>query len=71
MLTGRLMIVIALYFILILLVAPQFQEADRLYAVAAAGGWAPPASAGLVCLLAVGAAVVGFIWDSTLKKRKG
>ena len=33
-LTGRMMILIALYFILILLIAPHFQEAGKLYAAA-------------------------------------
>ena len=69
-LTGRLMIVIALYFLLILLVAPQFQEAGRLYAAAAAGVGTLPASWWLVCLFAAGAAAAGFIFDSTVRKRK-
>ena len=60
-LTGRMMILIALYFILILLIAPHFQEAGKLYAAArsAAGeNWlsgrhlAVPAIAG--CALAAG-----------------
>jgi len=60
-LTGRMMILIALYFILILLISPHFQEAGKLYAAArsaASENWlsgrhlAVPAIAG--CALAAG-----------------
>lgn len=37
-LTARMMILIALYFTLILLIAPHFQEAGKLYAMAKSGG---------------------------------
>lgn len=69
-LTGRLMIVIALYFILILLIAPRFQEAGRLYAAAAAGGRPFSAADGTVCLFVLAAGTAGFLLDRTVKKRK-
>lgn len=64
--TGKMMIFIALYFLLILLVAPQFQDAGHLYAAARSAG----SSAGLpwqgiaVCLLAASAAATGFLLET-------
>ena len=67
-LTGGLMILIALYFMLILLIAPQFQDAGKLYAAArATGGGEGPRPAVIV---AAGLALVaGFVWN--LLPRKG
>ena len=70
-LTGRMMILIALYFVLILLIAPQFQQAGKLYAAACASGRGELFSlrhaltAGGVFLAAAG----GFLWDLSRKKR--
>jgi|GEM_PF-887914 len=72
-LTGRMMILIALYFILILLLAPHFQSAGKLYAAAcspercaaAAGigtGWRMILFAGI-------AAAAGLVWNFTMEKR--
>ncbi len=66
-LTGRLMILIALYFLLILVIAPQFQEAGRLYAVARATAGASPWNGALA--LAVLAAAAGGIWG--LRRHNG
>ena len=63
-LTGRMMILIAVYFILILLIAPQFQEAGKLYAAACAaegGGFTESHIAGIIV---AGAAVIGgLLWN--------
>ena len=70
-LTGRMMILIALYFILILLIAPQFQTAGKLYAAACASGRGEVFSlrhlltAGSIILAAAG----GFCWDLLHEKR--
>ncbi len=60
-LTGAVMIVIALYFLLILLVAPQFQDVGKLYAAAGAAGNAFEFSwrTGGVLLALLAAAVAG------------
>lgn len=69
-LTGRVMIVIALYFVLILLIAPQFRQIDKLYA-AAAHSPAFPINRNLAFTLgaAVLAASFGFLRE--LLHRKG
>ena len=60
-LTGRMMILIALYFILILLIAPHFQDAGKLYAAARSAadddllsGCAPAVPAVAACALIAG-----------------
>jgi predicted transporter len=69
--TGKMMIFIALYFILILLVAPQLQDVGKLYATACAAEstarltWQIAA----VCLLAAVVAAAGFLLETF--KRKG
>ena len=71
-LTGRMMILIALYFILILLLAPHFQTAGKLYAAACSPE--PSAAAGVgtgwvVVLFAGIAAAAGLVWNFTMEKR--
>ena len=70
-LTGRLMILIGLYFILILLIAPRFQDAGKLYAAAcAAGGDGIPAGRLLMAsCIAAAAALGGFCWNFLRKQR--
>ncbi len=70
-LTGRLMIGIALYFLLILLLAPRFQEAGKLYATARSGDFATSfGMRGWICLVLLStAAAVGFGMEKL--KRKG
>ena len=70
-LTGRMMIFIALYFFLILLIAPQFQDADKLYTAALATGnpHGISASAIGICLLLGAAAAAGFLLE-TLKRKE-
>ena len=70
-LTGRAMIGAGLYLLLILLCAPGFQEAEKLYAVARSSSGAvplpwPPALMGIFLALAV---LIGVIWG--LRPRKG
>ena len=71
-LTGRMMILTALYFILILLIAPQFQEAGKLYAAAGGGeresGIFTWVHGGIV-LFAGGTALCGFLWNCLYEKR--
>ncbi len=71
-LTGRMMILIALYFFLILLIAPQFQDAGKLYAAALATGGPTVVSwplAGLGLLLAI-AASAGFLSETLQPKER-
>ena len=70
-LTGRAMIGAGLYLLLILLCAPGFQEAEKLYAVArSAGGASPlPRSPALMGLTLGAAVLAGVIWG--LSPRKG
>ena len=71
-LTGRMMILIALYFILILLLAPHFQEAGKLYAAACVSGKDAGISpgAGLQMLLFAGiASAAGLVWNFATEKR--
>ena len=69
-LTGRMMIMIALYFFLILLIAPQFESAGRLYAVARSSGADGPGRRVLIVLLpAVFASAAGFLLN--IHPRKG
>lgn len=70
-LTGQMMIFIAFYFILILLVAPRFQDIGHLYATIHSAenfaGLSPQVV--LVCLLTAAAATTGFLLETF--KRKG
>ena len=71
-LVGRMMILIALYFILILLIAPQFQAAGRLYAVARASaenGIFPASWLVAVLLIAATSVAAGFLWNFFRTKR--
>ena len=70
-LTGRMMILIAFYFILILLIAPQFQEAGKLYAAARSSGpdVFPQGGRLLVCLLVCIMAGGGFLWNLLHERR--
>ncbi|MBQ6597040.1 MAG: hypothetical protein IJH79_05760, partial [Lentisphaeria bacterium] len=70
-LTGRMMILIALYFILILLIAPHFQEAGKLYAAArsAADEKLLSGSALAVPAVAVCALIAGFLAGRFQAKR--
>ena len=70
-LTGRAMIGAGLYLLLILLCAPGFQEAEKLYAVAcSAGGGSPLPWSPALTLVFLGVAVLaGVIWG--LSPRKG
>ena len=70
-LTGRLMILIGLYFILILLIAPRFQDAGRLYAAAcASGGEGIFSGRELIAAgIAAAAALGGFCWNFLRKQR--
>ena len=70
-LTGRAMIGAGLYLLLILLCAPGFQEAEKLYAVArSTGGGAPLPWPPALTIVFLGAAVLaGVIWG--LRPRKG
>ncbi|MBO4630329.1 MAG: hypothetical protein J5858_00260 [Lentisphaeria bacterium] len=70
-LTGRMMILIAVYFILILLIAPQFQAAGKLYAIARAGdgGFSISHLHMVVVLLAGIAALGGLFWNVSVEKR--
>lgn len=69
--TGRMMILIALYFILILLIAPHFQDAGKLYAAArtAADGNLLSARCLVVLAIAVCGLVSGFLWHTIQEKR--
>ena len=66
-LTGRMMILIALYFVLILLIAPQFGQAGKLYAAACASGGSEVFSlrhgltAGIIVLAAAGGFCLNFL----------
>lgn len=67
-LTGGLMILIALYFTLILLIAPHFQEAEKLYALLRALP-SPEWPGGLLAVAALGgslaaAGVAGCLWKA-------
>ena len=70
-LTGNVMMGTGLYFLLLLLIAPRFQDADKLYAAAlATGGGVPlPRPAWAMVLLVFVTALAGFIWG--LRPRKG
>lgn len=69
-LTGRMMILIALYFFLILLIAPQFESAGRLYAVARSSGAGGPGLRVFIVLLpAAVASAAGFLLN--IHPRKG
>ncbi len=70
-LAGRMMVFTALYFLLILLVAPQFQEAGKLYAAAAATRQTGPAPerVGAVALFAGTAVAAGFLLQNRKRKR--
>ena len=71
-LTGRMMILIALYFILILLLAPHFQSAGKLYAAACVTENAAASGVGTgwgVVLFAGLAAAAGLVWNFTMEKR--
>jgi len=70
-LTGRMMILIALYFILILLISPHFQEAGKLYAAAraAADEKLLSGSALSVPAVAVCALIAGFLAGRFQAKR--
>ena len=70
-LTGRAMIGAGLYLLLILLCAPGFQEAEKLYAVArsASGGFPLPWPPALTFVFLGAAVLAGVIWG--LRPRKG
>ena len=70
-LTGRMMILIALYFVLILLIAPHFQEAGKLYAAvrSPAGEKLFTGSHLTVLLIAGGGLITGFLWSRIQEKR--
>lgn len=70
-LAGRMMIFTALYFLLILLVAPRFQDAGKLYAAAAATRNAGPGPerVGAVMLFAGTATAAGFLLQNRKRKR--
>lgn len=70
-LTGRLMILIGLYFILILLIAPRFQDAGRLYAAACVSGGTRIFTGRELTAAGIAAAAIlgGFCWNFLRKQR--
>ncbi len=63
--TGRMMIFIALYFFLILLIAPQFQDMGKLYSTALSSGNVSAGTGTIaVCLLLAAAASAGFLRET-------
>ena len=70
-LTGRMMILIALYFILILLIAPHFQEAGKLYAAARTAADEKHLSGSYLAVPAIAgcALIIGFLVDRIQAKR--